>query len=246
MTARTAIVTGGSMGLGREVARSLHSQGFRVAIFGRSQRLLDEAIADLGGAVLPVRVDVADESAVTNGFAKVDEVLGPVDTLVNAAALFTPFGIEDATSDRIMPLINTNFCGAVFCMREAVKRMRRIGRGDIVNVSSESVRQSTPLFSVYTSTKAALESFTTLMGEELREESIRCMIFRVGRMHSHGAANIRMAPDIAKRFIDRCQTTGSGYWVGAGMQPSSAAAALVNLLLTPRDARVEMVEVRSY
>jgi NAD(P)-dependent dehydrogenase (short-subunit alcohol dehydrogenase family) len=247
MTCKIAVVTGGSLGLGREVARELVSRGYKVAIFGRSRASLDEAVADLANGVVGIQADVGDNDSVASAFVQVDDQLGPVDTLVNAAAMFTPFPIECATPNMVQPLVQTNFCGAMYCMRESIARMRKNGGGDIINVSSESVRQSTPFLSVYTATKAALESFTTLMGEELREEGIRCAIFRVGRMHSHGAATIQFpVPDLLDRFIERCQTTGSAYWTGAGMQPASAAAVLVNLLDTPRDARVEMVEVRSH
>lgn len=246
MSDKIAIVTGGSQGLGREVARRLLAQGYKVAIFGRGQASLDEAVADLGGDVLAVQVDVASDASVTTGFAQVDAALGPVSTLVNVAAIFQPFGIEGATAERVLPLVNANFCGAVYCMREAAKRMRGTGGGDIINVSSESVRQSTPFFTIYTATKAALEKMTTLMGEELREDGIRCTIFRVGRMHSHGAASVDMDAELLQRFVHRCEITGAGYWTGEGMQTASAALALVNVLLTPRDARVELIEVRSY
>lgn len=245
MSQKVAVVAGGSLGLGREVARGLLAQGYAVAIFGRRQVALDEAVADLGANVIDMQVDISDEASVVAGFAAVDERLGPVGTLVNAAAIFQPFALEGATAERVLPMLQTNFCGAVYCMREAAKRMRRIGGGDIVNISSESVRHSTPFFTVYTSTKAALEMMTTLMGEELREDGIRCTIFRVGRMLSHGAANVTMEPELLQRFVDRCQITGAGYWTGSGMQPESAAVALVNLLMTPRDARVELVELRS-
>jgi len=246
MSNKIAVVAGGSLGMGREVARGLQQKGYKVAIFGRSQAALDQAVADIGGDIFATSVDIGDENSVVEGFARVDEAFGPASTLVNVAAIFEPFGIEDATAERVMPMINTNFCGAVYTMREAVQRMRSIGGGDIVNVSSESVRQSTPFYSIYTSSKAALESFTRIMGEELREDGIRCTTFRVGRMLSHGAAMVEFEPEFQKRFVDRCIVTGAGYWTGAGMQPGSAALALVNLLETPRDARVELVEVRSY
>lgn len=245
MTRKVAIVTGGSLGLGREVARGLLAQGYRVAIFGRGQAALDEAVADLNGDVLAVRVDVGDEASVAAGFANVDAALGPVGTLVNNAAVFQPFEIADATAERVMPLVQVNFCGAVYCMREAVARMRTLGGGDIINVSSESVRQSTPLYSVYTSTKAALEQMTKLMGEELREDGIRCTTFRVGKMHTHGATNPDMGNVDVEKFVRLWQSTGAQYWTGQGMQPATAAAALVNLLLTPRDGRVELIELRS-
>jgi len=247
MTDRIAVVTGGSLGLGREVARCLLADGYKVAIFGRGQASLDEAVAELGGDALAVSVDVADNDSVIAGFAAVDRALGPVSVLVNNAALYRPFGIEDATPEAVQQLVNINYCGPVYCMREAVKRMRAHGAGgDIVNVSSESVRQSTPFFSVYTSTKAALETMTRIIGEELREEGIRLMLFRVGRMHSHGAASMPVPESLLPRFIERCTAEGASHWTGAGMAPASPAQALAALLRTPRDARVELVEVRSH
>jgi len=246
MANKIAVVAGGSLGMGREVARGLQQKGYQVAIFGRSQAALDEAVADIGGDIFATSVDIADERSVAEGFARVDEALGLTGTLVNVAAIFQPFGIEDATAERVMPMINTNFCGCVYTMRQAVQRMRTLGGGDIVNVSSESVRQSTPFYSIYTASKAALENFTRIMSEELREDGIRCTTFRVGRMLSHGAAMVDFEPEFGQRFVDRCILTGAGYWTGAGMQPESAALALVNLLETPRDARVELVEIRSH
>lgn len=248
MVDKIAIVTGGSMGLGREVARELLGHGYRVAIFGRSQASLDAAVADLNatpGNLLAVPVDVADENSIAAGFARVDAELGPAGTLVNNAALFAPFAIEDASADQVEPLVQTNLCGPIYCMRQAVKRMRTIGGGDIVNVSSESTRRPSPYFTVYTATKAALEAMTTMMGEELREEGIRAMIFRVGRMNSHGAQNQEIPEHLLQRFLNAVQVGGAGYWTGAGMEPASAAQALVRQLLTNRDARVELVEVRS-
>jgi len=245
MSQQIAVVAGGSLGLGREVARGLLASGRKVAILGRSQQSLDEAAADLGGSVLAVPVDIGQEASVAAGFARIDAALGPVDTLVNCAAIFQPFALEDATAERIMPMVEINFCGIVYCMREAVSRMRGLGGGDIVNVSSESVHTTTPFFTIYTATKAAVESFTRTMGEELREDGIRCTTFRVGRMLSHGANNVAMEPALMERYLDRIQVTGSGYRTGEGMSTQSAAQALVGLLQIPRDARAEFMEVRS-
>ena len=245
MAEKIAVVTGGSLGLGRETARLLLDQGYRVAIFGRSQASLDDAVADLGRGVVAVSVDVSDDASVVAGFAKVDAALGPVDTLINSAAIFRPFLVEKASASDVMAMVNTNFCGQIYCAREAIARMRPRGGGDIINVSSESVRQSTPCFVVYAATKAAVESFTKQMGEELREDGIRCTTFRVGRMLSPGAANASFPPGLLERYIERSQTTGAGYWTGVGMAPASAAQVLVNILRTPRDARQEFVELRS-
>ena len=243
---RIAAVTGGSLGLGREVARALLADGYKVAILGRSQTSLDEAVADLGSSdVLPVATDVSSDRSVTEAFARIDAELGPVGVLVNAAAVFEPFAIENATEQDVVKLVTINFCGAIYCMREAVARMRTLGGGDIINVSSESVRRPTPFFTVYTSTKAALETMTTLMSEELREDGIRTTIFRVGRMHSHGATNQIIPQELMPRFLERCTTTGAAHWTGEGMQPASAAEALASVLRTERDARMELVELRS-
>jgi len=245
MAGQVAVVVGGSLGLGREVARGLLAAGCKVAIFGRKQQSLDEAAADLGDGVLAVSVDIGDEASVVAGFARVDAVLGPVDTLVNSAAIFEPFALEDATAERVLPMVNINFCGVVYCMREAVRRMRSYGAGDIVNVSSESVVVTTPFFTVYTATKAAVEAYTRMMGEELRDDGIRCTTFRVGRMLSHGSNNVVMEPALMERYLDRIRVTGSGYRTGEGMSTVTAAQVLVDVLQTPRDARAEFIELRS-
>ena len=232
------------MGLGREIARNLIAQGHKVAIFGRSLTNLEKAQKDLGD-VLALSVDVSDSAAVAAGFAEVDAAFGPVETLVNAAGIYAPFAIEDATPDNVQPMIAVNLCGAIYCMREAVVRMRKIGRGDIVNVSSASVRYPTPYLTMYTSTKAALEAMTTLMADELKPDNIRSMVFRVGQMDSEGAGSMEIPQHLLERFVDRYEKSGAAHWNGAPMAPKTAADALTRLLLTERDARVELVEVRS-
>ncbi|MFZ4604066.1 MAG: SDR family oxidoreductase [Caulobacterales bacterium] len=244
MADKVAIVTGGSLGLGREVARSLLAQGYKVAIFGRSRTNLEAAQRDLGN-VLAVSVDVSDSGSVAAGFVQVDAALGPVEVLVNVAGIFAPFAIEDATPENVQPMIAVNLCGPIYCMREATPRMRKIGRGDIVNVSSASVRLPTPYLSMYTSTKAALETMTLLMADELKPDNIRSMVFRVGQMSSEGARSMQIPDHLVERFIDRYQKTGAAHWNGEPMDPKSAADALTRLLLTARDARVDLVEVRS-
>jgi NAD(P)-dependent dehydrogenase (short-subunit alcohol dehydrogenase family) len=244
MADKVAIVTGGSLGLGREVARNLIAEGNKVAIFGRSLANLEAAKEDLKD-VLTLSVDVSDSAAVAAGFAQVDAALGPVETLINAAALFTPFAIEDATPERVLPMIAINLCGPIYCMREAVARMRKLGRGDIVSVSSASVRYPTPYLTLYTSTKAALEAMSLMMADELKPDNIRSMIFRVGQMDSEGAKNVQIPEKISQRFSERYQQTGAAHWNGEGMNPKSAADALTRLLKTNMDARVELVEIRS-
>jgi meso-butanediol dehydrogenase/(S,S)-butanediol dehydrogenase/diacetyl reductase len=244
MVDKVAIVTGGSLGLGREIARNFIAQGYKVAIFGRNPSNLEAAKKDLDD-VLPLSVDVSDSAAVTAGFAQVDAVLGPVEILINAAAVFAPFALEDATPENVLPLVMTNLCGPIYCMREAVSRMREIGRGDIVNVSSASVRFPTPYLTMYTSTKAALEAMTALMADELRPDDIRSMIFRVGQMDSDGARNMVIPHGLLQRFEDRYQKTGAAHWNGGAMEPKTAADALTRLLLTDRDARVGLFEVSS-
>lgn len=244
MTGRVAIVTGGSLGLGRAIARELIGRDYKVAIFARGQASLDAAAEELGD-VLAVSVDVTSETSIGRGFATVDERLGPVGTLINNAAIYRPFDIDNATAGRVEPLVQTNLCGPIYCMREAVGRMRALGGGDIVNISSESTRRATPFFTVYTATKAALEAMTTMMGEELRSDGIRTMIFRVGRMDSDGARSMTVPDNILPRFLEAVEKSGAGHWTGPGMATSTAARALVDALQTARDARLELLELRS-
>ena len=247
LNGKIALVTGAATGLGKQVASQLVAAGAKVALLGRTRHKLEALAAELGAAAYPVVADVADPDQVRAAFAEVDGHFGPLDILVNNAALYVPFRIEDADDQGLIDTFNTNLLGAAFCMREAVKRMKPKGQGDILNVSSESTRNPFPYLTVYAASKGGLETLSAGLRTELGEYGIRVAVLRVGHMKGVDA-NASLANwkegELEQAFA-LWQKTGHASFTGAGVDTSTVAATVLAALTLPREANMDIFEVRS-
>ena len=183
------IVTGGSRGIGAATCTSLAERGYDVCVNYASDRLAAEAVAQIcgaaGGRAIAVRGDVSDEDDVVALFDRVVDELGGLDALVNNAAVLYPLGrIEDLTVDRIRRTFEVNVQGAMLCAREAVRRMstaRGGGGGVIVNLSSAAARLGSPnAYVEYAASKAAVDTLTVGLAQEVISEGIRVVGVRPG------------------------------------------------------------------
>src|ERR1051326_4920505 len=130
-----ALVTGGTSGIGRGIAKSLLDSGARVAITGRDQKKLDEAAKALGAH--PIRADVSKEADVQRTMAEVLEKFGGLDILVNNAGLGTFKKLVDMDLAGFERTFATNVTGAMLMAREAAKYFITRNRGNIVNIGSK-------------------------------------------------------------------------------------------------------------
>ncbi len=168
---KVAVVTGGNSGIGLATAKRLHDEGARVAISGRSQKTLDEAVEILGKDVLAVQADVAKLADLDKLYGAVAEKFGKIDVLfVNAGvAKFAPLtAVDEAHFDEMFD-INTR--GAYFTIQKAVPHLNT-GASIILNTSvadEKGIQNGT----VYAATKAALRSFARSVAAELVELGIR-------------------------------------------------------------------------
>jgi NAD(P)-dependent dehydrogenase (short-subunit alcohol dehydrogenase family) len=169
---RTAIITGGASGLGRETARRLVAEGARVVLWDFDGDALADAARDVG-AELAVQVDVADADAVAQAASRSEAALGCIDILVNSA------GITGATVPVVeFPVeswrrtIDVDLNGVFYCCRAVVPTMLAKGYGRIVNVSSVAGKEGNPNASAYSAAKAALLGFTKSLGKELASRGV--------------------------------------------------------------------------
>lgn len=170
----TALIVGGSSGMGLETARNLTAEGANIILVGRSQAKLEEAAASIDGEVEIVSLDLYDGDAVEAFALSLETRETPVTKLVNAAGVFSPKPFLDHTLEDYDAYHNLN--RATFRITQAVaKRMAESGGGSIVNVGSMWAKQAikaTPS-SAYSMAKAGLHALTQHLAMELGEKNIR-------------------------------------------------------------------------
>jgi NAD(P)-dependent dehydrogenase (short-subunit alcohol dehydrogenase family) len=166
-----AVVTGGNSGIGLASAKRLLDEGARVAIAGRSQKTLDEAVKYLGNGTLAVQTDVAKLADLDKLYAAVSKKLGKIDILfVNAGvANFAPFA--DTTEQVYDTNFDINAKGAFFTIQKAIPFLND-GASIILNTSVAGQKGFGTAGS-YAATKAALRSFARTAASELVGRNIR-------------------------------------------------------------------------
>jgi 3-oxoacyl-[acyl-carrier protein] reductase len=169
-----ALVTGGSVGIGRSIAQLLHEAGARVAITGRDQARLEEAARTLD--VFPIRADVSNEADVTRTYQEVLTKFGDLDILVNNAGFGIFKSLVDFDRASFDAVFATNVTGAMLMGREAAKIFIKRNRGNIVNISSTAGLRGAANGTAYYASKFALRGMTECWRAELRKYNIRVML----------------------------------------------------------------------
>lgn len=184
---RVAVVTGGSSGIGRAVARSLGRAGCRLAICARTPETLEEAAASLareGFEVLAVPADVSRPEDVEELAERVVDELGPPDVLVNNAGLARFGDLEELSPEDFDTVFGVNVRGVFFCSRAFVPAMKERGDGVVVNVASLAGKNAFPGGTVYAASKHAVVGMSKSMMLELREHGIRVITVCPGSVNT--------------------------------------------------------------
>jgi NAD(P)-dependent dehydrogenase (short-subunit alcohol dehydrogenase family) len=174
LSGKTALVTGGSRGIGYGIAKAFIEAGARVIIAARSEGPLQEAAASLGANCIGLRCDVGEPAEVA---ALVERAwqLGPLDILVNNAGI-SPYykRAEQVTPEEFDAVVRVNLRGAYFASVEAAQRMFAAGRGGcIINVTSVAGIVPLERQGVYAATKAGLHQLTKVMALEWADRGVR-------------------------------------------------------------------------
>ncbi|MEV5499278.1 SDR family NAD(P)-dependent oxidoreductase [Nonomuraea fuscirosea] len=173
-TARVAIVTGGSGGIGRAVVDRLAGDGFAVAVhyLGNAQRAqqIVDAVTAGGGRAIAVGGDVADEVAMAGVFDAVEAAFGGIDVVVNTAGIMVLSPVASLNLDDLDRMHRTNIRGAFVVSQLAANRLR--SGGALVNVSTSQTRLQHPAYAPYAASKAAVEALTLVLARELRGKDI--------------------------------------------------------------------------
>jgi NAD(P)-dependent dehydrogenase (short-subunit alcohol dehydrogenase family) len=193
---KAAIVTGGSRGIGKAVARELAREGVRVVVVGRDRTALEAAAeqiaAESGSVVVPISADTGSDSSVRTMVDRAVHALGGIDILVNAAA--QPGGqsappklaeIDDATA---WPDLNVKVLGYLRCIREVAPHMAARGGGRIVSISGLAARSTgSTMGSIRNIAVAAL---TKNVADELASDHIAAIVVHPATTRTEKTAEI--------------------------------------------------------
>ncbi|AJY13629.1 SDR family oxidoreductase [Burkholderia dolosa] len=172
---KVALVTGSSRGIGAEIARRLAADGFDVVVNyagnGDAARDVVDAIVAVGGRAVAVQADVADPAAVAAMFDTAAQTFGGIDVVVNSAGVMKLAPIAEFDDAMFDETIAINLKGTFNVCREAATRVRDGGR--IVNLSTSVIGTRMPTYGVYVASKAAVESLTQVLAQEMRGRGIR-------------------------------------------------------------------------
>ncbi|MBV9364043.1 MAG: SDR family oxidoreductase [Solirubrobacterales bacterium] len=189
LTGATAIVTGGSRGIGPYIAEALAGQGARVALVARSESELEanaRRLADAGGEVIAVPADITSARARRELIEAVERRLDPVDILVNNAGGDLQREFHNLTEEEVQGLLELNLTSAVLLTRLVLPGMLGRGRGHVVNVSSMAGRVSFPYTEAYAAAKDGLIGFTRVLRADYRRRGVSASTLILGPVGEAG------------------------------------------------------------
>lgn len=227
---KTAIVIGGTSGMGKATAKQLLQKGAKVIVVSKEQASVDAAVTELSayGEVSGLRVNLALASDVKDFIDTLEKDEQPVNYLVNASGIFAPKPFLDSTLEDYDSFLNINR-GFYFITQAVVKKMKANGGGSIVNVGSYWAKQAvkgTPT-STYSMAKAGIHALTQHLAMELSGDNIRVNAVAPGVVETHVLDKIVGSAEGVKEAY---KGLNSIHPIGRNGQPEEIANAVVFLL----------------
>jgi NAD(P)-dependent dehydrogenase (short-subunit alcohol dehydrogenase family) len=215
----SAIVTGGTRGIGFAIAQALLADGRAVTITGRDRGRVDEAVRRLAASsdrVAGEVVDVRDRQAVDRLIDGAGHRFGKLDVLVNNAGVGAFVDVAAMSDDQWNTVIGTNLTGVFYCTRAAIGPMKAAGGGWIINIASLAGRNYFPGGGAYCASKAGLIALSESVMQEVRFDNIRVSVIMPGSVATEfsgpseaGAASWKLASDdVAQVVMDLLRHPG--------------------------------------
>lgn len=200
---RVVVITGGSRGLGLEIARQLAAEGARLCLLARDEGELDRAREELvaaGGEVLTISCDIRRRADVRAAIDTVLERWPAIDVLINNAGVIQVGPLEHMTTADFENAMATHFWGPLHLMFEAVPSMRQRRFGRIVNIASIGGRMAVPHLAPYSASKFALVGLSDAVRTELEPYGIRVTTVSPGPLRTGSPVNVTVKGQHASEY----------------------------------------------
>jgi 3-oxoacyl-[acyl-carrier protein] reductase len=226
---KTAVVTGGSKGIGYAIAEALVKAVANVFICGRDPGDLRSALESLSahGRAEGTVCDVRDEGQVKEMLTECAQAFGGVDILINNAGVGY-FGktVEEMSGDEFRGTLETNLFGVFYACHHAIPMMKKRGGGYVINISSLAGQNPHPRMAAYNASKFGLNGFSEALMQEVRHDNIKVSYI------CPGSVNTAFGGDTP---------TGDKAWQ---LQPTDIAEVIVDLLRFEQRALPSKIEIR--
>jgi NAD(P)-dependent dehydrogenase (short-subunit alcohol dehydrogenase family) len=188
LTGKSAIVTGGTKGIGRAIAEALVQAGVNVCLSARHEEEIERAVSDMGGlseaGVVGAVCDVRDYEEVRALIAHTVSEFGGVDILINNAGIGTFGKVEELTPEDFRAVLETNLFGVFYCCHEAIPEMKKRGGGYIINISSLAGTNAHPQMAAYNASKFGLNGFSEALMQEVWDDGIKVSYIMPGSVNT--------------------------------------------------------------
>ena len=199
-TAKTALVTGGTSGIGRAITTRLAEEGVHVFVTGRRQAQLDALVDELGDTVTAIRADISNLDDLDRVYAAVEERGAGLDIVVANAgggAFATLAELKPEDFDRTFAI---NVRGTVFTVQKALPLLNP--DASVVITGSTVAARASAAFGVYSASKAAVRQFSRVWAIELAQRGVRVNTVTPGPTETPGLAGLAADPDQARALLD--------------------------------------------
>lgn len=230
LSGKTAIVTGGTKGIGRGIAEALVKAGVNVCLSARSRKEIDEALLALsaldGGDVTGIASDVRNYTQIQALFELTSSQFGGLDILVNNAGIGMFQTVEEMSPEDFRAVLETNLFGVFYCCHEAIPLMKQRGGGYIINISSLAGANAHPKMAAYNASKFALNGFSEALMQEVRYDGIKVSYIMPGSVNTEFGGG---------------SPSDKNSWQ---LQPSDIARVVIDLLRHDERSLPSRVEIR--
>lgn len=196
---KTAVITGGTSGIGLATAKRFTAEGAHVFITGRRKSELDKAVADIGGDVSGVQSDIADLKDLDRLFAIVRDARGGLDILFANAGGGNVAPLGTITEQQFDETFGINVRGTLFTVQKALPLMK--AGGSIILTGSTTGSKGTPAFSVYSASKAAVRNMARSWALDLKDSGIRINVLSPGATSTPGLLGLASTPEEEQALV---------------------------------------------
>ncbi len=220
---KTAVVTGGTRGIGFAIVKKFLENGANVVITGSRQESVDKAVSQLteyGEKVMGIYPDLCSPEEVQKAFSDIRKRFGSIDVLVNNAGISSRTSIYDYTIEEFSRILDINLKAVFVCSQAVARIMKEQGNGVIINTSSMVSKYGQPSGCGYPATKFAVNGLTVSLARELAKDNIRVNAV------APGVTRTDMVASLPKEMTDRIS---AGIPLGRIGEPEDIANACLYL-----------------